>query len=118
MVSVYRLTIMPIVFTPARVSFVSGASGWPVSPAGPMLGCDVGVEATAVAGLPADGLSVAFRAVFNPGGSPTDALLTDWGRSNRTVVELFKHLAHMKHYQVTSLIFNARTLTLIFCFHG
>lgn len=48
------------------------------------------------------------RAVFNPGGSPTDALLTDWGRSNRTVVELFKHLAHMKHYQVSSLIFTEK----------
>ena len=40
------------------------------------------------------------RAVFIPGGSPSDALLTDWGRGNRTVVELFKILAHMKHYQV------------------
>ena len=44
------------------------------------------------------------RAVFNPGGSPTDALLTDWGRGNRTVVELFKLLAHMKHYQVVIFI--------------
>ena len=40
------------------------------------------------------------RYVYQPGGSPTDALLTDWGRGNRTVVELFKFLAHMKHYQV------------------
>merc|ERR1712096_130467 len=39
------------------------------------------------------------RAVYSPGGSPSDALLADWGRGNRTVVELFKHLAHMKHYQ-------------------
>ena len=42
------------------------------------------------------------RSMYLPGGSPTDALLADWGRGNRTVVELFKILAHMKHYQVIS----------------
>ena len=44
------------------------------------------------------------RTVYVPGGSPTDALLTDWGRGNRTVVELFKLLGTMKHYQVLILI--------------
>ena len=44
------------------------------------------------------------RTVNVPGGSPTDALLTHWGRGNRTVVELFKFLAHMKHYQVVIFI--------------
>ena len=49
---------------------------------------------------PSEKIEKFSRAVYLPGGSPADALLADWGKGNRTVVELFKHLAHMKHYQV------------------
>ena len=41
------------------------------------------------------------RAVYTPGGSPADAMLTHWGTKNHTVLQLFKHLRKMGHYQGT-----------------
>lgn len=40
------------------------------------------------------------RAVYRPGDSPADALLTHWGQKNHTVNELFKHLYAMNLLQV------------------
>ena len=40
------------------------------------------------------------QAVYRPGDSPADAMLTHWGQRNHTVTELFKHLYSLKHFQV------------------
>lgn len=44
------------------------------------------------------------RALYSPGDSPADALLTHWGQKNHTVLELFKHLHSMGNYQAMDAI--------------
>ena len=44
-------------------------------------------------------LSKFGMAVYKPCGSPADAMLTHWGQRNHTVLQLFKHLRDMGHFQ-------------------
>ena len=41
---------------------------------------------------------------YKPSGNPADALLSHWGSKNHTVLELFKKLKEMEHYQAMEAI--------------
>ena len=41
---------------------------------------------------------------YKPGGNPAEMLLSHWGSKNHTVLELFKKLREMEHYQAMDVI--------------
>ena len=41
---------------------------------------------------------------YKPGGNPAEMLLSHWGSKNHTVLELFKRLGKMEHYQAMEVI--------------
>ena len=41
---------------------------------------------------------------YKPGGNPAEMLLSHWGSKNHTVLELFKKLREMEHYQAMEVI--------------